>query len=166
MGCFEERYGANNRDVKDDPPSVQSFKTYFAPDTSGGSNNWRNSNTGADTRDEPDDVWANRGCPSTVLTPLTNVKETLSEGIDALEARGSTHVNVGAVWGWRLLSPEWNGVWGGDMDTNDLPLAYDNPESQKSVVIMTDGVNTMTTYTAYGLSSPNNLGFNPTNKLN
>lgn len=160
LGCFEERYGVNNRDVTDDPPSVELFRTYYAPDTAGGANNWRNSFTGADTRDPANDIWANAYCPESVLTPLTNQKQTLLDGIQELDTGGNTHVNVGAVWGWRLLSPRWNGVWGGDMDANNLPLPYDSPLSQKAAIIMTDGVNTMSSgiYTAYGFLSAGNLG--------
>jgi hypothetical protein len=70
---------------------------------------------------------------------------------------GYTQLPLGAAWGWRLLSPEWRGEWGGDMDVNDLPLDYDEELSQKVVIFMTDGNNDMPeedddpqTYTAYG----------------
>lgn len=160
LGCFEERYGASNRDVTDDPPSVELFRTYFAPDTnSSGANNWRTSG-GANNINISQDRWANAHCPSSVLTPLTNEKQTLLDAIDDLDPDGNTHVNVGAVWGWRLLSPQWRGVWGGDMDANNLPLDYNDETSQKAVILMTDGVNTMSSgiYSAYGLLSAGNLG--------
>jgi Flp pilus assembly protein TadG len=160
LGCFEERYGANNRDVTDDPPSVEQFRTYFAPDTNSfGANNWRSSG-GADLRDPDDDIWANAYCPESVLTPLTNEKQTLIDAIADLDTGGNTHVNVGAVWGWRLLSPQWRGVWGGDMDADNRPLDYNDETSQKAVILMTDGVNTMSSgiYTAYGFLSAGNLG--------
>jgi hypothetical protein len=69
-----------------------------------------------------------------------------------------THIPVGSVWGWRLLSPEWRTVWGGDMEANGLPLEYVEELSNKAVVIMTDGQNTMTDYTAYGRVGQGNLG--------
>lgn len=159
-GCFEERYGPNNRDVTDDPPAVETFKTYFAPDTSSsGVNNWRGS-LGQNLVNAANNIWANAYCPDTVVTPLTNQKSTLGAGIDALKAGGNTHINVGAVWGWRMLSPRWRGVWGGTMDANQLPLDYHSDKSQKAAIIMTDGVNTMSSsiYTAYGLLSAGNLG--------
>lgn len=159
-GCFEARYGANNREVTDDPPSVESFKTYFAPDTSSfGGNNWRGSR-GQNLVDPANDICTNSGCPSAVVTPLTNTKSTLNSNIDQLVTGGYTHINLGAAWGWRLLSPSWHGLWGGDMDANNLPLDYDDTTSQKAVIIMTDGVNTMPSskYTAYGLLSQNYLG--------
>lgn len=162
-GCFEERYGTNNRDVTDDPPSVEKFRAYFFPDTSpnsGTANSWIG-DSGQNRVNAGNDRWANKGCPTAVVTPLTNEKQTLLDGIDALgDPRGNTHINVGAVWGWRLLSPEWRGEWGGLMDANSLPLDYHAELSQKAVVLMTDGVNTMssTIYTAYGFLAAGNLG--------
>jgi len=100
----------------------------------------------------------NKYCPS-VITPLTNVKATVEAGIAALVARGNTHVNTGAVWGWRLISPRWRGYWGGDMNTNNLPLNYNAPLMSKAVVIMTDGQNTMSgsVRSAYGYLPEGNL---------
>ena len=101
----------------------------------------------------------NTYCPSTI-TPLTNVKADVGTGIDALVANGGTHINLGAVWGWRLLSPKWRGLWGGVMDSNGLPLDYNTPLMTKVAIIMTDGENTMYDYdyTAYGYLTDGNLG--------
>lgn len=101
----------------------------------------------------------NKYCPSSI-TPLTNVKATVSNGIDALVANGNTHVNLGAVWGWRLISPRWRGYWGGTMNTNNLPLDYNAPLMSKAVIIMTDGTNTMSSNvrSAYGYLSEGHLG--------
>ena len=161
-GCFEERYGPNNRDETDAPPSTENFRTYFFPDTNPNSsqNSWIGS-TGSNRVSSSNDRWANQGCPTAVVTPLTNEKQTLLDGIATLtNPRGNTHINVGAVWGWRLLSPQWRGQWGGLMDANSLPLDYHAELSQKAVVLMTDGVNTMSSsiYTAYGFLSAGNLG--------
>lgn len=95
----------------------------------------------------------NAFCPAASM-PMTNVKATIDSGIDTLYAAGNTHVNFGAVWGWRMLSPRWRGLWGGTMDTNNLPLNYNTPLMQKAIIIMTDGTNTMTSTvrTAYGYS--------------
>lgn len=90
----------------------------------------------------------NANCPAAV-TPLTNTKTTIDTGINALAARGNTHVNYGMVWGWRLISPRWRGHWGGTMDTNQLPLDYNTPLMSKAVVLMTDGANTVGNYSAY-----------------
>jgi Flp pilus assembly protein TadG len=176
-GCVLERW-TNSRDVTDETPSVQKWQTYFVPDTSStpsgqlapgdqNNNNWR-SNTGnyqvnRDHDDDGDDeeVSANKGCPEQAITTLTNKKADLLAAINGLVyPRGNTHIPVGAVWGWRLLSPDWRGLWGGDMDSNSLPLEYDEPLSQKAMILMTDGTNTMSRsiYTAYGWLDDNHLG--------
>ncbi len=101
----------------------------------------------------------NTYCPVPV-TRLTNVKATVDAGIDALSTGGATHVNVGAVWGWRMLSPNWRGLWGGSMNSNSLPLDYGTDLMLKAAVIMTDGENTMYDYddTAYGYLFEGQLG--------
>jgi Flp pilus assembly protein TadG len=168
-GCVEERW-TNNRDVTDDVPATQKFETYFVFDTSSpagplapgsnNNNNWR-ANTGNYQVDTAADISANKGCPQQAITNLTNQKATLLAAINNLtNPRGNTHIPVGAVWGWRLLSPEWQGLWGGAMNDNDLPLEYDEPLSQKAMILMTDGTNTMSReiYTAYGWLDDNHLG--------
>lgn len=166
-GCVLERW-TNNRDVTDDTPSTQKWQTYFVPDTtSSGNNNWRSSTGGYSVNPDHDndgtdeETSANKGCPEQSITTLTNKKANLLTAINNLQyPRGNTHIPVGAVWGWRLLSPEWRGLWGGDMDGNNLPLEYDEPLSQKAMILMTDGTNTMsdTIYTAYGWLGDGHLG--------
>jgi Flp pilus assembly protein TadG len=160
-GCVEARE-ADGEDVTDTPPSDVGFPVYFAPDTSyNGPNNWRGPTDASGTNNGSYRVnsnrSANRSCPQNAITPLTNVRATLDSAIDALQVTGYTQLPLGAAWGWRLLSPEWRGEWGGDMDVNDLPLDYDEELSQKVVIFMTDGNNDMPeedddpqTYTAYG----------------
>lgn len=164
-GCVLERW-ESGRDVTDDPSDVERWKTYFVPDGSG--NNWRDSDGDYNVYlDHDGDQYyeersANKGCPEEAITNFTNKKADLLAAINGLAPypRGGTHIAPGAVWGWRLLSPEWRGEWGGDMDANDLPLDYDEPLSQKAVILMTDGMNTAYTniYTAYGWLSNGSLG--------
>jgi hypothetical protein len=166
-GCVLERW-TNNRDVTDDVPDTQKWQTYFVPDTtSSGNNNWRTSTGGYAVNPDVDDdgtdeeTSANKGCPQQAITTLTNKKADLIAAINGLVyPRGNTHIPVGAVWGWRLLSPDWRDLWGGAMDDNDLPLEYDEPLSQKAMILMTDGTNTMSDsiYTAYGWLDDGNLG--------
>lgn len=122
-------------------------------------------------RDYPDDVedtdlatggsWTkltnsdgDENCP-VEIQPLTNQRSLIEAKITALAARGYTHVNFGAAWGWRVLSPTAPYTTG---------HAYSDPDYQKAVVIMTDGENTMpdshdsSNYTAYGYLSDGNLG--------
>lgn len=154
-GCVEARE-ADDEDVTDTPPSEVGFPVFFAPDTSfppspnnqnRGTNNWIGPTDSSGSNDGAYRVnssrSANKSCPQNAITPLTNVKATLISAIGALQVNGYTQLPLGAAWGWRLLSPEWRGEWGGDMDTNNLPLDYDEPLSQKVVVFMTDGNNDM-----------------------
>ncbi|MFJ5487114.1 pilus assembly protein TadG-related protein [Hansschlegelia beijingensis] len=99
--------------------------------------------------------FGNFNCPQAV-TPLTNVKSTVSNAINAMQATGNTHINLGAVWGWRMLSPRWRGYWG----SSTLPLDYGTKSMSKAAVIMTDGDNIMTdnVFTAYGNLSDGALG--------
>ena len=43
--------------------------------------------------------------------------------------RGGTTGNLGLAWGWRMVSPNWRGLWG---DTADLPLDYDTRSWRRS----------------------------------
>ncbi|WP_169738471.1 TadE/TadG family type IV pilus assembly protein [Afifella pfennigii] len=109
----------------------------------------------------------NKSCLQAV-TPLTASKSAISNAIDAMKVESDwyTHIPMGAVWGWRMLSPNWRGLWGGEMDTNNLPLDYNNDLMDKAAIIMTDGDNTMPgrmaddvwTYTAYGTLPEGRLG--------
>lgn len=106
----------------------------------------------------------NTNCPVTPITPLTNQRGTLESGISNLSAVGGTHIPVGAAWGWRLLSPDWRGLWGGSMNSNDLPLDYDTDLMIKAMILMTDGENTMysTSDGAYGYTQQNHVGMTST----
>ena len=75
-------------------------------------------------------------------------------------ASGNTHINLGAAWGWRMLSPRWRTLWGGEMNTKSLPLDYNTPLMNKAAIIMTDGDNTMdnSNRSAYGYLSEGKLG--------
>ena len=131
-GCVRARTGPDpiDRDTSDDPPTTELFARYTS----------------------------SSGCPAP-LTPMTNVKATLDDAIDDMVANGLTHVNYGAVWGWRMLSPKWRAAWGINIGGQELPLDYDAPSMKKAAVIMTDGENTMrdNRYTAYGELDEGNL---------
>jgi hypothetical protein len=74
---------------------------------------------------------------------MTNNATTLLSSINAMTAQGDTLINEGMVWGWRMLSPRWQGQWGGTMNANGLPLAYNTPGMIKAIVLVTDGENTI-----------------------
>lgn len=78
------------------------------------------------------------GCPDDAILPLTASKSAVTGAINGLDAYGNTRTDIGIVWGWRVLSPKWRGLWG---DAN-LPLDYDEELMDKALIIMTDGENT------------------------
>ena len=113
-----------------------------------------------DENDVNPDRGPNTYCPSTPITPLTNQRATLTTGVNNLVAFGGTHIPTGAAWGWRLISPRWRGLWGGSMNTNQLPLDYNTDLMVKAMILMTDGENTMYTTAdgAYGYTTDNHVG--------
>ncbi len=156
-GCFEERYSDGN-DVTDETPANSPFKVYFFPDISG-TNDWLNNSDGSKNVSSSSDRWANKSCPKAQVTTMTNVKSTLTTAISNLQANGNTILPTGLVWGWRMISPKWRGLWGGAMDANELPLDYHEQLSQKAVIFMTDGFNDVDpAYGPYGPLSAGNLG--------
>ena len=83
----------------------------------------------------------NLGCGSPI-TALTPSKATIKAALTAMGPvhRGGTTGNLGLTWGWRTLSPQWRGLWGGETP-NTHPLDYGTAFMEKVVVILTDGNN-------------------------
>lgn len=79
----------------------------------------------------------NKGCMAEPTLGLTAEKAILTSLIGTLNKGGGTRVDVAAAWAFRLLSPDWKGLWGDP----DLPLDYDEPLMDKAVILMTDGQN-------------------------
>jgi len=101
----------------------------------------------------------NRGCAQEIL-PLVASKATVQAAIDEMApwSFGGTASPVGLVWGWRVLSEKWQGLWGGDTPATS-PLANDEPFMDKVLIVLTDGKNEFISrnsvlggsdYTAYG----------------
>jgi Flp pilus assembly protein TadG len=163
-GCVEAQ-SVSADDVSDAIPSAKPITPYYWAD--GTNNDWitvdsKGKKTYDTTLNETNGP--NKYCPAEV-TRLTPEKAKVVSAISAMKAVGNTHINFGAVWGWRMLSPKWRGLWGGDMTTYKLPLDYATPHMNKAAVIMTDGENTMSSsvYTAYGNLSDKKLGSNNAN---
>lgn len=166
-GCVDARE-TGGRDVTDDPPSIATFPQYYWPchtsynawyGTNGSKNNC--STKGAVKYISPldENTGPNKYC-SQELTAMTASKATILNAINNMAARGNTHINLGAVWGWRMLSPRWRGLWGGEMNAHSLPYNYNTPRVDKAAIIMTDGDNTMSdsSHSAYWYLSDNKLG--------
>lgn len=141
-GCVKERAYPN--DVLDTSTGVGGlWDPYYWPkethDT-GCQNYWTSINTSP-----PDTVGPNQACPDPVV-PLTNSKATLTTAITNLEPwnMNGTMINVGAAWGWRVLSSAPPFTEGAVEGTSGLT---------KALVIMSDGDNYITPQSDSGCKS-------------
>jgi hypothetical protein len=135
-GCVEAR--ESPKDMDDTVPSSTNpgsmFTSYFYP--SDVDNVWPP--VDASNSAENDGTGPNLGC-GPAITPLVADHTTVSSAIAEMLPwhRGGTTSNLGLVWGWRVLSPWWRGMWGDPV----LPLDYDTPALDKVVIVLTDGQN-------------------------
>jgi hypothetical protein len=116
---------------------------------------WNSGTTG-----NPVGVFSNLGPNLGCITPMTVMStnhKALMQNLALMypDNEGGTATNLGLAWGWRVLSPNWQGVWNAGATsgfTNQpLPLPYNyigtDPTTQaritmqKVVIFMTDGNN-------------------------
>jgi len=84
---------------------------------------------------------------------LTAEKETINNLVQNIAPNGSTSTNVGLAWAWRTISPKWSQDWTITENSDDevpdtRPVAYQHEVIDKTIIFMTDGKNTNTSYTA------------------
>jgi len=102
-------------------------------------------------------------CEIAPITPLTNSKNTISNGIDNMVANGSTVIPIGMAWGWRVISPSEPFTEG---------AAYNDPDNPttKAIVLLSDGDNSIGNLSNHNKSWYNGYGFVSTqvatNRLN
>ncbi len=77
-------------------------------------------------------------CPPRLL-PLTDTKAEALDMIEELGASGTTRIDMGIRWGWRVLSRKWEGLW-------DEPERKPFDEVVTALIVMTDGQNVATAY--------------------
>ncbi|MCW2310247.1 vWA domain-containing protein [Rhodobium gokarnense] len=75
------------------------------------------------------------GCPGVEFLPLTDSNATLTTKINSLATTGYTAGHTGIAWSWYTLSPKWSPLWPAGSD----PVAYDDDETVKIAILMTDG---------------------------
>jgi Flp pilus assembly protein TadG len=83
----------------------------------------------------------NSGC-GTPIVPMTDNRLTAKATVDVLHPStgyGGTMTSMGLIWGWRSISPRWQGLWNGV--PADRPYAYNQPDNYKAVILLTDGEN-------------------------
>ena len=164
-GCVFARPG--NEDQTDTVPATAPIEPWYWDDEPNYSsyykaNNWIDDDGNRSVYEANSRTYAkgpNRGCGQEIL-PLVESKATVLASIDEMApwSFGGTASPVGLVWGWRVLSEKWQGLWGGDTPPT-LPLANDTPFMDKVLVVLTDGKNEFISrtsalggsdYTAYG----------------
>lgn len=119
-GCPEARSAATA--LTDAPPSEELFPARRSRrGNEGGSGWWQ--------------VDASAPCPPLAVLPLVFTRGELQAYIARLPATGTTRIDMGARWGWRLLSERWLGLW------NEPVRHGRRSDVLKAVVIMTDGEN-------------------------
>ena len=80
-------------------------------------------------------------CPYAYIQPMISDETALNNHIDTMNDAGNTYSNIGMQWGMRLISPDPPFTEGS---------AWDDPEWNKAVVMMTDGDMVIgSTYSAY-----------------
>ncbi|MBM3558721.1 MAG: hypothetical protein FJX53_02275 [Alphaproteobacteria bacterium] len=145
-------------------------RTRSPPYGGNGDNNWTPTNMNEANSAQDNGRGPNLGCGPPIL-PLTAEKTNVLASIAGMLPwhRGGTMANLGLVWGWRVLSPRWRGLWGGTSPA-ELPLDYYMPLMDKVLIILTDGENQWfdwsggqpnspsADYTAYGRPTESRLG--------
>ncbi|MEQ8300002.1 MAG: pilus assembly protein TadG-related protein [Hyphomonas sp.] len=74
-------------------------------------------------------------CENSAPLTLTEDKAVLNAYVDDLHAGGGTAGHLGIAWGWYLISPNWNSLW----PTLSHPWPWDEPDTAKAIILMTDG---------------------------
>ena len=79
---------------------------------------------------------------STIL-PLNTDASDVRTAIGGLKAVGNgTYSALGVLWGQRLLTPGWKGVWGDSVHPVD-PASEESTGARKAIVLLTDGEDNM-----------------------
>lgn len=174
-GCVEARQIPY--DIEDEEPDLVRpetlFVPYFAPDEpsyySGFSNSYMADGMGGNdllarlmnshkyAGVNPSGAASNWGCTARPITPLTSHRPTLDSAISQMIASGTTNIPIGVSWGVRILSPEEPFTAGSD---------WDDDETIKAMVILTDGENVingrsnvnLSDYSGYGYAREGRLG--------
>ncbi len=142
-GCVMAR--ADDHDQTDAPPSVAAFNSYHWPENHTHVNRWPAVVETFDTARRRENKGPNLGCPNAIAS-LRSSRAAIDSAIDALYLDtdySGTLGNIGLVWGWRVVSPLWRGLWG-DPTPAAHPLSHDPRTTKKINVLLTDGNNTVT----------------------
>ncbi|MES2033188.1 MAG: ubiquitin-activating E1 FCCH domain-containing protein [Pseudomonadota bacterium] len=79
--------------------------------------------------------YAGAACPNAEMIPLSTDKTALKQLITDFPAVGTTAGQIGAAWGWYMVSPTFGAIF----PPESRPSAYGAADTLKVVVFMTDG---------------------------
>jgi hypothetical protein len=159
-GCTEERASPYESSSADATPSTAIFRPYFWQsthnlaffDSTGTSfslagtwirtNDWYSGHVNLGTASGSNAYSPNIGCMVPQVLPLQPSRAAAQAVINSMQPifYGGTETPVGLAWGWRVLSPNWRGLWGSPSN-NTLPVDYDPTNTDKAIVFLTDGKN-------------------------
>jgi Flp pilus assembly protein TadG len=94
------------------------------------------------------DYWDRDDCRDAPPVPLTTDRDTLADYVESLDPSGGTAGHLGIAWGWYMISPDWWETVGGSQ-----PLNYDEPDTAKALILMTDGAFNATISNTQGSST-------------
>ncbi len=91
----------------------------------------------------------NAGCEPNAIVPMTNQSAPLLAAINAFTPYGNTHIGVGMAWAWYAFATNFPGT---------AVTATSDKSYKKYIILMTDGENTIQSFSAYGNLSDGELG--------
>lgn len=82
-------------------------------------------------------------CGNVAMSPMRNSPAAIKAAIDGMTSAGNTRIDIGAIWGWNMISPRWRGFWNHAPASAELPsalpLSYNVSGMNKVVILLTDG---------------------------
>ncbi len=130
-GCVESRSTATR--LTDAPPSVELF---LRSESLAGNSTGKKGKKGKKKKKKKKVKLP--PCPPRLL-PLTDTRAEAKAMINQLGASGTTRIDMGIRWGWRVLSRRWEGLWG-------EPERQPFEDVVTALIVMTDGQNVASSY--------------------
>ncbi|MGY3909089.1 pilus assembly protein FlpL [Aeromonas piscicola] len=82
-------------------------------------------------------IFDDADCGVSPIQAHLSTRAEYRQALDTLYAAFNTNTAEGVMWGWRLLSPQWQGRWG--RGAAELPRPYGQADNRKIMVLFSDG---------------------------
>ena len=79
-------------------------------------------------------------CSANEIVGPTSNRQDIEDEMAEWSPDGGTSMDTGMAWGWRAVSPRWQGHWGIGDSQSPLPRNYGVSGNTKSVILVTDSV--------------------------